>query len=246
MQQVDSTVDGDIISLIHDVTLQFQRSGPDVQNIQRTIQDIRETEKIRREMLQEARSINQRMSRSLQISRSKGVREHVDPESMNHEDLMLQMEQKKFTAAKMIQDLDQDISSLEAEVHQLRMQSLELDSSYKSRSVDAESRTGSNERNLSPDAGTDSRGQGTARRGQGDVVMDGNEEEDIMDDAAHAMAVLRLQLYKGLGVEMLENELGVYSKARIRSSTRKDVHLVNFDDQLSPYFQTNLIWEFAS
>jgi kinetochore protein Spc24 len=76
--------------------------------------------------------------------------------------------------------------------------------------------------------------------------MSDNEEDDIMDDSAHAMAVLRLQLYKGLGIEMLENELGVYSKARVRSTTRNDVHLVKFDDQLSPYFQTNLIWEFAS
>lgn len=27
---------------------------------------------------------------------------------------------------------------------------------------------------------------------------------------------LRLQLYRGLGIEMIENDLGVYSKARIR------------------------------
>ncbi|KAG0231288.1 Spc24 subunit of Ndc80-domain-containing protein [Mortierella sp. GBAus27b] len=248
-QQPESTREEDIVSLVQQVTSQFQRSGPDVQNIQKTLQNVRETEKIRREMLQEARSLNQKLSRSLHMSRIKGVRENVDPESVNHENMMVEMDQQKFSAAKMIQDLDQDISSLEAEVHQLRMQSLEIDSSYKSsHHIDTDSRVGSHDRSLSPDTRSDGtgRGQGAIRNGQGEISMSDNEEDDIMDDSAHAMAVLRLQLYKGLGIEMLENELGAYSKARVRSTTRNDVHLVKFDDQLSPYFQTNLIWEFAS
>lgn len=32
---------------------------------------------------------------------------------------------------------------------------------------------------------------------------------------------LRLQLYRGLGIEMIENDLGVYSKARIRKESRR-------------------------
>jgi hypothetical protein len=189
------------------------------------------------------------MMRDLKVSRQNGVREYVDPESANYHVWMDDMEKKKFDTAKAIQDLDQEIISLEAEVHQLRIQSLELDSSYKSSSAGAESRASSHDRNLSPDVGfdgTNQQRQGVPRRDPSEIESNDNEGDDIMDDSAHAMAVLRLQLYKGLGIEVLENELGVYSKARIRSTTRNDVHLVKFDDQLSPYFQTNLIWEFAS
>ncbi|KAF8936408.1 Spc24 subunit of Ndc80-domain-containing protein [Dissophora ornata] len=254
MQQADSTVDEDIVSLIQDVALQFQRSGPDVQNVQRTIQDLRETEKMRRDMLQDSRLLLQKMSRNLQLSRSKGSRQHVDPESLNHDEWMVQMDQKKFAVAKSIQNMDQNIASLEAEVHQLRMQSLELDSSYKSGGASNGRNQTAAERNGRGAATVASNRDQAAKRaaaGTGSTALDQDaamleDEEDILDDTAHATAVLRLQLYRGLGIEMLENELGVYSKARVRSNKLNDVHLVKFDDQLSPFFQTNLIWEFAS
>ncbi|KAF9101937.1 hypothetical protein BGX27_011271 [Mortierella sp. AM989] len=201
MQQAESVMDENIIPLIQEVASQFQRSGSDVQNIQKTIQDIRETENLRREMLHDTRSLLQKMSRDLQLSKSKGSREHVDPGSLKHDTEMYEMDRKKFAIAKNIQNLDQDVASLEAEVHQLRMQSLELDSSYKSGAGGA-----ANGRNISPDE------NGILR--EDEAVLD--DTEDILDDTAHAMAVLRLQLYRGLGIEMLENELGIYSKARVR------------------------------
>ncbi|KAG0289736.1 kinetochore-associated Ndc80 complex subunit spc24 [Linnemannia gamsii] len=264
-----AATDDNIVTLIQEVATQFQRSGADPQNIQKTTHDMREAEKLRNDMMHDARTLLQKMSRNLQLSRSKGSRQHVDPDSLRHDDRMMEMDQQKFSIAKAIQDMDQDITSLEAEIHQLRMQSLELDSSYTSASGGASSgssgtsaagasrSTGSSGRS---EADTGAHGQngdtgtsGSAVGGRGgwsggmekDEVML-NDEEDILDDTAHAMAVLRLQLYRGLGIEMMENELGVYSKARIRSSSKNEVHLVKFDDQLSPYFQTNLIWEFAS
>ncbi|KAF9584925.1 kinetochore-associated Ndc80 complex subunit spc24 [Lunasporangiospora selenospora] len=214
----------DTTSLIQEITSQFQRSGHDLQRIQKSIQDIRDTEKARQEMRQDARA--------LLLS----SRRNVDPESLKHEDLMIELDQQKFSTAKAIQDMDQDIASLEAEVHQLRMQSLELDSS------------GRKATNASGTAGDSS---GTKRRSssKGAVDQDGDtmdDEENLLDDAAHASAVLRLQLYRALGIEMLEDDLGVYTKARIRSKSKNDVHLVKFDDQLSPFYQTNLVWEFAS
>ncbi|KAK3828126.1 MAG: hypothetical protein J3Q66DRAFT_321869 [Benniella sp.] len=243
-QQEDSAGEGDIISLIHDVASQFRRSSPDVQNIQSTMQDIRETEKVRREILQEAWSSNQKMMRDLKVSRQNGVREYVDPESAKYEQWMEELEEQKFVSAKAIQELDQEISSLEAELHQLRMESLELDSSYKSSSAGAESRSSSHDRNLSSDEGFD--GINHPRKDQSEIESNDDEGDDIMDDTAHAAAALRLQLYRGLGFEVLEDELGAYSKARIRSTTGNDVHLVKLDDRLSPYYQTNLIWDLAS
>ncbi|KAF9096278.1 kinetochore-associated Ndc80 complex subunit spc24 [Mortierella sp. AD031] len=257
-----SAADENIITLIQEVASQFQRSGTDLQNIQKTTHDIRETEKSRNEMMQDARTLLQKMSRNLQLTRSKGSRQHVDPDSVRHDDRMMEMDQQKFAVAKSIQDMDQDIASLEAEIHQLRMQSLELDSSYSSTSGGA-STSATSGKNIGTMDHSNSNNNGEAgaysQNGGGDSAVGGrrgggmdkdeimlNDEEDVLDDTAHAMAVLRLQLYRGLGIEMLENELGVYSKARIRSNARNDVHLVKFDDQLSPFFQTNLIWEFAS
>ncbi|KAF9903180.1 kinetochore-associated Ndc80 complex subunit spc24 [Linnemannia zychae] len=265
-----AATDENIVALIQEVASQFQRSGADLQNIQSTTQDMRETEKLRNQMMHDARTMLQKMSRNLQLSRSKGSRQHVDPDSLRHDDRMMELDHRQFTIAKAIQDADQEIASLEAEIHQLRMQSLELDSSYTSASASGSSSStavsktdsssngqGGNYTN-GEDAGLISQNSdvgtsGSVAGGRGgrsggldkDEVML-NDEEDILDDTAHAMAVLRLQLYRGLGIEMLENELGVYSKARIRSSSKNEVHLVKFDDQLSPYFQTNLIWEFAS
>ncbi|KAF9347752.1 hypothetical protein BGX26_000789 [Mortierella sp. AD094] len=172
MQQAESPMDENIIPLIQEVASQFQRSGSDVKNIQKTIHDIRETEKVRREMLQDTRSLLQKMSRDLQLSRSKGSREHVDPESVNYEGYIQGLDSKTFAIAKVIQDMDQDIASLEAEVHQLRMQSLELDSSHKSGMA-------ANGRNASSDE------NGIAQ--DDDAALD--DVEDILDDTAHAMAV---------------------------------------------------------
>ncbi|KAG0295906.1 kinetochore-associated Ndc80 complex subunit spc24 [Dissophora globulifera] len=248
MQQADATADVDLVSLIQDVASQFQRSGSDVQSIQRTIQDIHDTEKIRRETIQDSRATLQKLSRTLQLSRSKGSRQNVDPESLNHDNWMVQMDQKKFSVAKTIQGLDEVISSLEAEVRRLRLQSLELDSAYTQAGNNGERSNGSSDQRTNGGMGQATAGESSigieATSGRDEVMLD--DAQDILDDTAHAMTVLRLQLYRGLGIEMLENELGAYSKARIRSSALNDVHVVKFDDQLSPFFQTNLIWDFAS
>lgn len=136
----------------------------------------------------------------------------MDPDSLRHDDRMMEMDQQKFSIAKAIQDMDQDITSLEAEIHQLRMQSLELDSSYTSASGGgtssgtsgtSSSATGASKSNGSSgaegdgDAGDGDAGtHGASVRGRGgrnggmdkDEVML-NDEEDILDDTAHAMAV---------------------------------------------------------
>lgn len=134
----------------------------------------------------------------------------MDPDSLRHDDRMMEMDQQKFSIAKAIQDIDQDITSLEAEIHQLRMQSLELDSSYTSASggpssgsSGTSSAAGASKSNGSSggegdgdvgygDAGTNGasvRGRGGRNGGidKDEVML--NDEEDILDDTAHAMAV---------------------------------------------------------
>ncbi|KAG0027822.1 kinetochore-associated Ndc80 complex subunit spc24 [Podila clonocystis] len=216
----------DISTLIREVGSQFQRSGADLQGLQKTVQDHGETEKVRNEMLQDARSVLQDLSRTVQLTKAKANRKNIDVGSENHDNFMIKMDQKKFAVAQAIQDMDQSITSLEAEIHQIRMESLGLDSTR-----------------VLPNGASARGGKGAPQSG---TDKDDYDEDDILDDTAHAMAVLRLQLYRGLGIEMIENDLGVYSKARIRSHNKADVHMVKFDDQLTPYFQTNLIWEFAS
>lgn len=136
----------------------------------------------------------------------------MDPDSLRHDDRMMEMDQQKFSIAKAIQDMDQDITSLEAEIHQLRMQSLELDSSYTSASDGASSgSSGTSAAGASRSNGSSGRsGADTGAQGQnGDTGANGsavggrggrsggmdkdevtlNDEEDILDDTAHAMAV---------------------------------------------------------
>ncbi|KAG0348769.1 kinetochore-associated Ndc80 complex subunit spc24 [Podila humilis] len=203
----------DILSLIQEVGSQFQRSGSDTQGIQKMIQDLTQTETLRNEMVQDARSLLQNLARSVQQTRAKGTRNNADTESENHDDFMISMDQKKYAVARSIRDLDESITTFEAEIHQLRMESLALDSS---------------------------RGPGI------NGGSDDEDDDDNANDVTEDMCALRLQLFRGLGIEMQESDLGMHSKARIRSHNKTDVHIVNFDGQLSPYFQTNLIWKFAS
>ncbi|KAG0211676.1 kinetochore-associated Ndc80 complex subunit spc24 [Mortierella sp. GBA30] len=226
-----------ISTLIQDVTSQFHRSNADVQSVQKTAHDIHETERTQ-------------LSRKLQLSKSKGSRQHVDPDSLRHVDRMLEMDQHQFALAKSIQDLDQDIASLEAELRQLREQNLELDVSYSSTpsSTKTNGATSSSRARTSMLAENGDKSNGDNKMGSRTTsAMDADAEDDEEEtDRTLATAVLRLQLYRGLGIEMLENEFGEYTRARIRSSSRKDVHVATLGGDLSAFYQTNLIWDFAS
>ncbi|KAF9272798.1 kinetochore-associated Ndc80 complex subunit spc24 [Mortierella alpina] len=237
-----------IATLIQDVTSQFHRSNADVQSIQKTVSDIHETERMRREIQQDARSYLQQLARKLQLSRSKGSRKHVDPDSLRHDDRMVEMDQQKFALAKSIQDMDQDIASLEAELRQLREQNLELDVNYSSAQTGSKlNRSTSNGRDRTSISAENGGDRGTRSDSRATGAVDPDEEDDDEEtDKAHATAVLRLQLYRGLGIEMLENDFGEYTRARIRSSSRKDVHIATLGGDLSAFYQTNLIWDFAS
>jgi kinetochore protein Spc24, fungi type len=54
--------------------------------------------------------------------------------------------------------------------------------------------------------------------------------------------VLRLKIYRGLGIDAERDESGSYSKAVIRNSRAGDVHVVNMDPKFSRFFYANFFW----
>ncbi|RAL13754.1 Spc24-domain-containing protein [Aspergillus homomorphus CBS 101889] len=62
--------------------------------------------------------------------------------------------------------------------------------------------------------------------------------EREMDDAT----LLRLKIYRSLGVDIEADETGNFNKAIIRNSRKGDVHVVNIDPKFSRFFYSNYFW----
>ncbi|RAH43841.1 kinetochore Spc24 family protein [Aspergillus aculeatinus CBS 121060] len=62
--------------------------------------------------------------------------------------------------------------------------------------------------------------------------------EREMDDAT----LLRLKIYRSLGVDIEADETGNFNKAVIRNSRKGDVHVVNIDPKFSRFFYSNYFW----
>ncbi|PYH76228.1 Spc24-domain-containing protein [Aspergillus uvarum CBS 121591] len=62
--------------------------------------------------------------------------------------------------------------------------------------------------------------------------------EREMDDAT----LLRLKIYRSLGVDIEADETGNFHKAVIRNSRKGDVHVVNIDPKFSRFFYSNYFW----
>lgn len=62
-----AAADDNIVTLIQEVASQFQRSGTDLQNIQKTTHDMREAENHRNEMMHDARTLLQSKNLALTV-----------------------------------------------------------------------------------------------------------------------------------------------------------------------------------
>ena len=68
------------------------------------------------------------------------------------------------------------------------------------------------------------------------------------DDASRARresedpVVLKLKIYRSLGIEVEPDAAGNYNKAVIRNDKKSDVHVVNIDPKFSRYFYANYFW----
>ncbi|KEY84067.1 hypothetical protein BA78_8073 [Aspergillus fumigatus] len=71
--------------------------------------------------------------------------------------------------------------------------------------------------------------------------LEGDEatrREREADDAT----ILRLKIYRSLGIDIEADEAGNFSKAIIRNSRKGDVHVVNMDPKFSRFFYANYFW----
>ncbi|KAL1956909.1 hypothetical protein VTO42DRAFT_6656 [Malbranchea cinnamomea] len=72
--------------------------------------------------------------------------------------------------------------------------------------------------------------------------LEGDEmarREREADDAT----ILRLKIYRSLGIDVEADENGNYNKAIIRNSKKGDVHVVNIDPKFSRFFYANYFWQ---
>ncbi|KAI9203864.1 Spc24 subunit of Ndc80-domain-containing protein [Polychytrium aggregatum] len=72
------------------------------------------------------------------------------------------------------------------------------------------------------------------------------EEERTLRNQPPPAAGLKLNIYRKLGVDMIEDARGHFSSCQVRSPIQNDIHTVEFDPQYSQFFYANYIWELAS
>jgi len=113
------------------------------------------------------------------------------------------MDKQQFAVAKSVQEMDQEIASLQAEVQELRMYSLELDSNYSASGADATAEGGAETDGADYASAASTTAVGTSRVDNSSThrrrisrndlsEMDEDmldEEQEILSDRAHAMAV---------------------------------------------------------
>ncbi|KAI9731161.1 MAG: kinetochore-associated Ndc80 complex subunit spc24 [Cirrosporium novae-zelandiae] len=59
-----------------------------------------------------------------------------------------------------------------------------------------------------------------------------------MEDAT----ILKLKVYRSLGIDVEADKAGNFSKAVIRNTQKGDVHVVNIDPKFSNFFYANYLW----
>ncbi|PHH75350.1 hypothetical protein CDD80_2447 [Ophiocordyceps camponoti-rufipedis] len=62
-------------------------------------------------------------------------------------------------------------------------------------------------------------------------------------DAVDDEVLLRLKVYRSLGIEVERDGEGEWSRAVIRNERRGDVHVVNMDKKFSRFFYANYFWQ---
>ena len=54
--------------------------------------------------------------------------------------------------------------------------------------------------------------------------------------------VLKLKVYRTLGIDVEADAAGVFNKAVVRSAKRGDVHVVDVDPRFSRFYYANYFW----
>lgn len=69
------------------------------------------------------------------------------------------------------------------------------------------------------------------------------ESQDIKVEDTIDKTTLQLQIYRGLGIELLDDGNGHFVKARIHSNRLNDLNTLALNDKYSPFFYSNYLWE---
>ncbi|KAG5519894.1 hypothetical protein PMAC_000171 [Pneumocystis sp. 'macacae'] len=75
------------------------------------------------------------------------------------------------------------------------------------------------------------------------------ESEDVMDETERMTddsTLLRLKIYRMLGIDLVEDDAGGYTKAIIRNKNNSDVHAVSIEPRYSHFFYSNYLWDLIS
>jgi kinetochore protein Spc24 len=54
---------------------------------------------------------------------------------------------------------------------------------------------------------------------------------------------LKLKIYRGLGIDLVRDSDGEYTKAVIRNGSQVGLNVVNLDNKLSRFFYVNYFWQ---
>ncbi|KAG2185014.1 hypothetical protein INT43_000927 [Umbelopsis isabellina] len=69
------------------------------------------------------------------------------------------------------------------------------------------------------------------------------ESQEVKVEDTIDKTTLQLQIYRGLGIELLDDGNGHFVKARIHSSRLNDLNTLALNDKYSPFFYSNYLWE---
>ncbi|KAI1779725.1 Spc24 subunit of Ndc80-domain-containing protein [Hypoxylon cercidicola] len=68
--------------------------------------------------------------------------------------------------------------------------------------------------------------------------------EDARRDPVDDEVLLRLKVYRSLGIELERDEKdGEFSRAIVRNDRKGDVHVINMDKKFSRFFYANYLWQ---
>jgi kinetochore protein Spc24 len=72
--------------------------------------------------------------------------------------------------------------------------------------------------------------------------VDGDEQSRAQRESEDP-TVLRLAIYRSLGIDVDADGTGNYNKAVVRNSQKGDVHVVNIDPKFSRFFYADFFWD---
>ena len=77
-----------------------------------------------------------------------------------------------------------------------------------------------------------------------ELELQGVEGEGQRRDLVEDEVLLRLRVYRSLGIDIeRDEENGEFTKAVVRNDRKGDVHVVNMDKKFSRYFYANYFWQ---